>query len=119
VLYCLVNDRFTRAAADAIIAARPQLTAKDMETVAWPVTLGIVVPQALASIYPQITSRSQQFTIESIGHADHIGQMVRLRAVVELRGQVPQFLYYLDTTELGTRFPIRGGGEEFVRNRKR
>jgi type II secretory pathway component PulK len=119
VLNCLVNEDFTAADVDALVAGRTQLSGEDMKTVAWPVVFGLVTPESLSSIYPMITARCQQFTIDAIGHGDHIGQMVRIQAVVELRGQVPQFLYYRDITELGTIFPIRGGGENFVQDRTR
>ncbi len=122
VLNCLTNDVFTAEHVDAIVAARPGLDGIQMATPAWLVTEG-VIPSAVANeIYPQITARSQQFSIESIGHADHIGQMVRLQVVVELRGHVPQFLYYRDAAELGANaFPIRGQdeGDQRARNRIR
>ena len=87
---------------------------------AWPLTESVISQEALASIYAQITARAQQFHIEAIGHADHLGMMVRLEAVVELRGHVPQFMYYLDLTAVGT-YPIRctRQGEAVVRSQRR
>jgi len=116
----LVNGSFSEEDVDAIIAARANLEGDQLATVAWPVTESVISQEALASIYAQITARAQQFHIEAIGHADHLGMMVRLQAVVELRGHVPQYMYYRDLTALGT-YPIRGTreGDEVVRSRRR
>ncbi len=120
VLRCLVNGSFSEEDVDAIIAARANLEGDQLATVAWPLTESVISQEALASIYAQITARAQQFHIEAIGHADHLGMMVRLQAVVELRGHVPQYMYYRDLTELGT-YPIRGTreGDEVVRSQRR
>ena len=120
VLRCLVNSSFSEEDVDAIIAARANLEGEQLATVAWPLTESVISQEALASIYAQITARAQQFHIEAIGHADHLGMMVRLEAVVELRGHVPQFMYYRDLTALGT-YPIRGTreGDEVVRSQRR
>ena len=120
VLRCLVNDTFTEEDVEAVIAARTDLDSEQLATVAWLLTENVISREAMESIYPQITARSQQFCIESVGHADHLGMTVRLQAVVELRGHVPQFMYYRDLTELGT-YPIRGTrqGDEVVRSERR
>jgi type II secretory pathway component PulK len=120
VLNCLVSDTFTREDVEAIIASRTNLDSEQVATVAWLLTEGVISQETLESIYPQITTRGQQFYIESIGHADHLGMTVRLQAVVELRGHIPQFMYYRDVTRLGT-YPIRGvrEGDEVVRSRQR
>ncbi|MCH8912643.1 MAG: general secretion pathway protein GspK [Planctomycetes bacterium] len=120
VLRCLVNGSFSEEDVDAIIAARANLEGDQLATVAWPLTESVISQEALASIYAQITARAQQFHIEAIGHADHLGMMVRLQAVVELRGHVPQYMYYRDLTALGT-YPIRGTreGDEVVRSQRR
>ena len=120
VLRCLVNGAFTEEDVDAIIAGRADLNGDQMATVAWLLTEDVISREAMDAIYAQITVRSQQFHIESIGHADHLGMMVRLEAVVELRGHVPQYMYYRDISELGT-YPIRGTreGEGFVRSGRR
>ncbi len=120
VLNCLVNDTFTESDVEAILAARGQLDGELLATPAWPLMQQVVSAAALQSIYAQITTRGQQFYIESIGHADHLGMMVRLQAVIEMRGHVPQFMYYRDITELG-RYPIRGTreGDEVVETRRR
>ena len=120
VLRCLVNETFTEEDVQAIIAARANLEPEQLATVAWLLTEDVISQEATESIYPQITTRSQQFNIESVGHADHLGMMVRLQAVVELRGHVPQFMYYRDLSGLG-RYPIRGTreGDDVVRSERR
>ncbi|MCG3136684.1 MAG: hypothetical protein HJJLKODD_00519 [Phycisphaerae bacterium] len=112
VLRCLVNGTFTDEHVAALVAARQTLAPEKLATVAWPATELVIPEEAFQSIYPQITARSQQFHIEAIGHADHTGMMVRLEVIAELRGQVPQVMYYRDLGELGAAWSIiRGTGE--------
>lgn len=121
VLFCLVNAEFSPAAVEAIIETREIVSPEKLATVAWLLTEGAASQQALESIFPAITARSQQFHIESVGYADHIGMMVRIQAVVELRGHVPQYMYYRDLSELGAAYHlIRGdrAGEGSVRHRR-
>ena len=53
-----------------------------------------------------LTTLSIQFTIDSVGFADHTGATQRLRVVVEMRGQLSQVKYYCDITSLGIGYPV-------------
>ncbi|NIQ98758.1 MAG: hypothetical protein GTN78_00935, partial [Gemmatimonadales bacterium] len=79
----------------------------------WLLAEGVLSPETYAEIAPYITVRSLQFTIESLGYADHVGAISRLQVVVEMRGPVPQVLYYRDLTRLGAVFPIREDEQEY------
>jgi len=97
----------TEAEADAIVAARQALSADAKKTPAWLLMQGVVSPEKFAKIGKYITARSLQFTIESIGFADHVGTFRRLQVVVEMRGQVEQVLYWRDISALGIPYPLR------------
>ncbi len=86
-------------------------------TTAWLVTEKILNAAQYAAVQNEITGRSRQFTIQSIGFGDHLGLYVRLQAVVEMRGPLAQIIYYRDLTRLGVGFPIRGeeGDRRIVR----
>ncbi|MGB9625521.1 MAG: type II secretion system protein GspK, partial [Phycisphaerae bacterium] len=97
----------TEAEADAIVAARQALSADAKKTPAWLLMQGVVPPEKFAKIGKYITARSLQFTIDSIGFADHVGTFRRLQVVVEMRGQVEQVLYWRDISSLGVPYPLR------------
>ena len=97
----------TEAEADAIVAARQALSADAKKTPAWLLMQGVVSPEEFAKIGKYITARSLQFTIDSIGFADHVGTFRRLQVVVEMRGQVEQVLYWRDISSLGIPYPLR------------
>ncbi len=91
----------------AIIMARDSLDSKTKETPAWLLTEGVLDLDTMERVMPRITARGQQFTIESLGYADHVGTVYRLQAVVDVAGPVLQTVYYRNLTELGGQFPIR------------
>jgi len=92
---------------DAIVASRATLSPQDKLTPAWLVAQGVLDPKKFAKIGPYVTARSLQYTIESIGFADHVGTFKRLQVVVEMRGQVEQILYWRDISVLGVAYPLR------------
>ena len=59
------------------------------------------------AIAPQITARGSRFHVEVMGYGDHVGSMVRLEAIIEMRGPIAQIVYNRDITMLGTSYPIR------------
>lgn len=97
----------TEQEADGIVAARQSLDADARKTPAWLVTQNLLSPEKFAKIGKYLTARSLQFTIESIGFADHVGTFRRLQVVVEMRGQVEQVLYWRDISALGAGYPLR------------
>jgi len=102
---------------DAIIAAREGLDAETLSTPAWLMTEGVLDLDAFDSIAAGITTRAQQFTIESLGYGDHIGMVTRLQVVVDMMGPIPQTIYYRDLSYLGASYPIREQDKEQVRGR--
>jgi len=88
------------------------LTSEDKRTTAWLLTQGVLTGEKYDLIEPMITARGLQFTAEAIGYADHIGQRTRLQVVFEMRGPVPQILYYRDLTNLGVTYPLTREEEE-------
>lgn len=90
----------------SIVGKRKSLEGPDKLTPAWLVTSGAITPEKFALISNLVTTRSIQFTIDSIGFADHVGSVKRIQAVVEMRGQMAQFKYYRDITSLGIGYPV-------------
>lgn len=90
-----------------IVELRESLTEEGRATTAWLVTEGILPLERYERLARYITSRGQQFTIESLGYADHVGTVTRLQVIVDTVGPIPQTLYYRDLSRLGALFPIR------------
>jgi len=114
VLRCLdLSEEQVRA----IIELRPALSAEEKVTPAWLVTEGLLDLVDFEALAPRITARGQQFTIEALGFADHMGMVTRLQAMVDMVGPVAQVLYVRDLTSLGVTFPIRQEDKENIRVR--
>ncbi len=112
VLRCLdLNDEQVRA----IVATRDSLDGEEKSTPAWLVTEEVVDLVTFERLAPRITARGQQFTIEVLGFADHLGMVTRLQAIVDLVGPIAETLYYRDVTHLGGAFPIREEDKENIR----
>ena len=92
---------------DMILARRDQLDADALLTPAWLLSEGIVDAETFAEVAPFLTARAQQFSIESLGYADHLGTVTRLQVVVDLVGPIAQTVYYRDLSYLGGAYPIR------------
>lgn len=97
----------------AIVQNRTDLSDEERLTTAWLATREAVSVETYVQIAPYITVRGRQFTIQSLGYADHVGMIYRLQVMVEMRGPVPQVVYYRDLTSLGAVFPIREGEGEY------
>ena len=114
VLRCLdLNDDQVRA----IIETRDSLDGEQKSTPAWLVTEEVVDLVTFERLAPRITARGQQFTIEVLGFADHVGMVTRLQTIVDLVGPIAETLYYRDVTHLGGAFPIREEDKENIRVR--
>jgi hypothetical protein len=99
---------------EAIVAKRPSLDDEKRATTAWLVTEEVISLETYDRIAAQITARGQQFTIESLGYADHAGMVTRLQVVVDMMGPVAQTIYYRDISYLGGHFPIREADKERI-----
>ena len=105
VLRCIGG--LTAEQIDEIIAVRGSLSSEQKETVAWLLAEEVVDFETFDRIVPLITARGQQFMIESLGYADHLGMVTRLQVVVDVVGPIVQTVYYRDLTELSGHYPIR------------
>ncbi len=92
----------------SIVEKRRELAGAIKSTTAWLYTEKILDAEQYAAVQGHITARGRQFTIESIGFADHLGVYSRLQVVVNMRGPLAQIIYYRDLTKLGLAYPIRG-----------
>lgn len=106
VLRCIENLAPEKIA--LILQKRVAVAQPMKSTTGWLVAEKILSAVEYRSIRHQITARSRQFTIESIGFADHTGVFTRLQAVVNMRGPLAQIIYNRDITKLGLAYPIRG-----------
>lgn len=103
---------------DSILEVRARLGAEAKETTAWLLTEEVVELETFEQIAPQMTARGQQFTIEALGYADHIGMVTRLEVVVDMVGPIAQTVYYRDLSYLGGHYPIREEDLEEFRGRQ-
>ena len=113
VLECI--DGLTADQIEGILAKRDGLSVDTAATTAWLVSTGIMDFAAFEKVAAQITARGQQFTIESVGYADHIGMVTRLQVVVDMNGPIAQTVSYRDISMLGGAYPIREADKEKVR----
>jgi type II secretory pathway component PulK len=89
----------------AIIEVRGELPPEDKRSVGW--LAPVLGEQRFVEVAPRTTARGNRFHVESLGYADHLGTVVRLEAIVEMRGPIAQIVYNRDITMLGTAYPIR------------
>jgi hypothetical protein len=101
----------------SILEMRESLDAETLSTPSWLVTNGVVDVETFDLIASYLTSRGQQFTIESLGYGDHMGMVTRLQVVVDMVGPIAQTIYYRDLSYLGGSYPIREEDKEQVRDR--
>ena len=90
-----------------IVASRGELTGEQKATTAWLLTHAGLSPQAFVQAAKLTTARAMQFTVESLGYAEHVGAFCRLEAIIEMRGQAAAVLYLRDLTSLGMGYPVR------------
>jgi hypothetical protein len=102
---------------DAILEAREKLPDAKLRSPTWLLSEGILEMEAFAEVAPNITTRAQQFSIESLGYADHKGMVARLQVVLDMVGPIPQVIYYRDISYLGAPYPIREEDLEQQRGR--
>jgi len=106
VLRCIPNLSETKI--PLIVQKRAELSGFTRSSVGWLVNEKILDADEFRAVQDFITARGRQFTIESIGFADHTGIFTRLQVIVDLRGPLSQIVYYRDISKLGLAYPIRG-----------
>lgn len=101
-------EGLTEDEVDAMVAARRELRSEDRSTPAWLLTEGALDENKFRQILDRITTKSTRSRVESVGYADHIGVVERIMMVIEMRGPIPQVLYYRNLNELGTAYTPHG-----------
>jgi len=115
VLQCIPG--ITEEQVASIVDIRQSIGTDDMLTSAWLVIKEALDLDTYEKITPYITARGQQFMIESLGYADHIGMVTRLQVIVDVAGPIAQTIYYRELTRLGGHYPIREEDDENIRVR--
>lgn len=112
---------FPDDAIETIIQVRAELDDETKQTPAWLIFQAEIDRELFAQVGPYITARAFQFTVESIGFAEHNGAFCRLEAVLELRGKASSVQYLRDLTSLGIGYPVRlrYGEGSFARTSRR
>ena len=95
-----------------IVSMRPQASSIDppdpiFQTPAWLITEANISPATMTKLEPYITTRSQVYRVQSIGHFDAGGPSARVEAVIDTNGGQPAILYYRDLTELGKGYDLQ------------
>jgi len=92
------------ALADAIVAARPGLSADEARTPAWLYRRGLVNAGEFQQIAPYLTTRSRQFSFRSVGYAVPSGRYRVLAVTVDVTTPPGRVLALQDLTRFG--FPV-------------
>jgi hypothetical protein len=113
----------TESIADAIVLARPQISADGFAkttmttrgTPAWLLAEGIVDLEMLRLLGPWLTTGGDVFRFQAIGHYDEGGPNTRLEAMIDATQSPPLIVLQRDLTVLGRGFPpslMTPGGTE-------
>ncbi len=102
----------TESIADAIISARPQLSADGASkgimsgriTPAWLLAEGIVDLETLQLLGPWLTTGGDVYRFQAIGHFDQGGPNTRLEAMIDGTENPPRIVFQRDLTSLGRGF---------------
>ena len=112
-------DGLTPAQVDAIVAARKELRSEDKSTPAWLLTQGVLDETKFRQILDRITTKASVYRIESVGYADHIGVVSRIMMVIQMRGPIPQVMYYRNLDSLGVAYNPYGAERRELANRSK
>jgi len=107
------------AEVDAMVAARKELRSEDKSTPAWLLTQGVLDENKFRQILPRITTKASVYRVESVGYADHIGVISRIMMVIQMRGPIPQVLYYRNLDSLGVAYNPYGEERRALANRSK
>ncbi len=103
-------EELTPEDVEAIVATRQTLDSVTKSTPAWLVTQGVISEYKFRRILDRITTNSSVYRIEPVGYADDVGIVERYMVIIQMRGPVPQVLYYRNLNPLGMAY--RPHGEE-------
>lgn len=97
-------DGLSQEEVDAMVAARLELRSEDKSTPAWLLTQGVLDETKFRQILDRITTKASMYRVESVGYADHIGVISRIMNVIQMRGPIPQVMYYRNLDRLGVAY---------------
>jgi len=110
-------DVLTDAELDALVEARKELRAEDKSTPAWLLTEGVLSEWKFRQVLDRVTTKSSVYRVEAVGYADHFGSVARILTVIQMRGPIPQVIYYRDLGKLGTAYTPHGDERRELANR--
>ncbi len=97
-------DGLSQEQAGAIANARRELGSEDKSTPAWLLTQGVLDETKFRQILDRITTKASMYRVESVGYADHVGVISRIMVVIQMRGPIPQVMYYRNLDSLGVAY---------------
>lgn len=92
----------------AIMEVRKEVTLEERSSPAWLLTRGALDENRFRQILNGITTKSSVYRVESVGYADNFGVVERLMVVLQMRGPIPQVMYYRNMNELGPSYTPHG-----------
>jgi type II secretory pathway component PulK len=110
-------EALTERELDDLWTARAGLSPEERSTPAWLLTRQVLSENRFRQILDRITTGSSVFQVESVGYADHAGVVERVNVILEMRGPVPQVLYWRSLAGLGTAYQPHGDEQRGPRER--
>lgn len=110
VLYAL--PYLTPTEVQSILSARPamgNISDPIYQTPAWLVTQANIPPATLKKLESYVTTTSQVYRVQSVGHFEGPGPTARIEAVIEVGLGRPRFLLWRDLSELGAGYDLKNG----------
>jgi len=98
----------TDAEVNSIVEARQQVPLAERSSAAWLLTSNAIDENRFRQILDSITTKGSMYRIESLGYADNLGVVERLMVVIQMRGPIPQVIYYRNLNELGPAYTPHG-----------
>ncbi|MCA9257232.1 MAG: general secretion pathway protein GspK [Phycisphaerales bacterium] len=93
---------------DAIIASRKELSPAERSSPAWLLANGVLDENRFRQILDKVTTKASMYRIESVGYADHLGVIERILVILQMRGPIPQVIYYRNLNALGPAYTPHG-----------
>lgn len=105
----------TESEINAIVDARKDLASADRSSPAWLLENGVLDENRFRQILDKITTKSSMYRIESVGYADHHGVIERIMVILQMRGPIPQVIYYRNMNGLGPAYTPHGDEQRGIR----
>ncbi len=107
----------TDAELDALMEARKELQNEQKNSPAWLLSENVLSEWKFRQILDKVTTKSSVYRVEAVGYADHFGSVARILTVIQMRGPIPQVIYYRDLGKLGTAYTPHGDERRELANR--